>query len=226
MFAILIPIKHLGDAKQRLAHLFSPVERAELAQVMMEDVFAAVRGVRAAERVFVATSYEPAMVQAGRHGWTVLRETRQVSESDSVDAASRDCASRGVTALLRLPIDLPLVTAADVEDIFTAARDSGSPCAVLVPSRDRTGTNALLRAHPALFPSHFGPGSFAKHLAEARAAGARVVTLRNPRIEQDVDEPDDLRALLTQDLGGTCTGRWLERSGIADRLLAGAGMRV
>jgi 2-phospho-L-lactate/phosphoenolpyruvate guanylyltransferase len=226
MLAILIPIKHLGDAKQRLAPLLSSVERAGLAQAMMDDVFAAVRGVRAAERVFVATNYEPAIVQAERHGWMVIRETRQVSESDSVDAASRECESRGVTALLRLPIDLPLITAADIDEIFAATRDSSASCAVLVPSRDGTGTNALLRARPALFASHFGPGSFAKHLAEARTAGARVVTLKNPRIELDVDEPDDLRALLAKGLDGTFTGRWIERSGIADRLFTGAGMRI
>jgi hypothetical protein len=31
--------------------------------------------------------------------------------------------------------------------------------------------------------------------------------------------------LLVQDLGGTSTGRWLERSGVAERLLTGAGLR-
>jgi len=226
MLALLIPIKHLDGAKQRLAPLLSPGERAGLARAMMDDAFAAVRGIRAAERVFVATNYEPAIARAERSGWTVLRESRQTSESASVDAASRECESRGVTALLRLPIDLPLVTAADVDEVFTAAGDGSAPCAVLVSSRDGTGTNALLRARPTLFPSHFGAGSFARHLAEARAAGARVETLRNPRLELDVDDSEDLRALLAQKPDGTSTGRWLERSGIAERLFTGAGLRL
>ena len=226
MFALLIPIKHLDGAKQRLAPLLSPGERAGLAQAMMDDVFAAVRGIRAADRVFVATNYEPAIARAERSGWTVLRESRQTSESDSVDAASRECESRGVTALLRLPIDLPLVTAADIDEVIAAAGDGSAPCTVLVPSRDGTGTNALLRARPTLFPSHFGANSFAKHLAEARATGARLETLRNPRLELDVDDPEDLRALLAQNPEGTSTSRWLERSGIAERLLTGAGLRL
>ncbi len=224
MRALLIPVKDLRAAKQRLAPLLSPQERFELAEAMMDDVFAAVRAVRAAERIFVVTSYEPAIARAERHGWTVLRESLQISESDSVDEASRECESRGVTALLRLPIDVPLVTAGDIDEVFAAAE--AAPCAVLVPSRDSTGTNALFRAHPTLFPSHFGPGSFAKHLAEARAAGARIRTLRNPRLELDVDDPQDLSALLADAPRDTATGRWLDRSGLPERILALAEPRA
>jgi 2-phospho-L-lactate guanylyltransferase len=216
MRALLIPVKDLREAKQRLAPLLSPQERFELAAAMMDDVFTAVRQVRAAERIFVVTNYEPAIARAERYGWTALRETHQTSESASVDAASRECESRGVTSLLRLPIDLPLITAADIEEVLAAAEPA--PCAVLVPSRDSTGTNALLRAHPTLFPSHFGSGSFAKHLAEAHAAGASVNMIRNVRLGLDVDDPQDLSALLAQPAGGTATGRWLERSWLLERL--------
>ena len=92
-----------------------------------------------------------------------------------------------------MPGDLPLLRAADVEAVLAACPSEQG--AVLVPSRDRTGTNALLRTPPDLFSSHFGPGSLAKHLAEARRfpAGARL--LRVPRIELDVDDADDLEAL-------------------------------
>jgi len=224
MRALLIPVKDLRAAKQRLAPLLSPQERFELAQAMMDDVFAAVRGVRAAERTFVVTNYDPAISRAERCGWTVLRESRQISESASVDAASRECESRGVTSLLRVPIDVPLISAGDIDEVFAAAEEA-APCAVLVPSRDATGTNALLRARPTLFPSHFGPGSFAKHMAEAQAAGACVRTLRNPRLELDVDDPEDLSALAAAISHSTATGRWLERSGLAERLFTLAGPR-
>jgi 2-phospho-L-lactate guanylyltransferase len=223
MRALLIPVKDLRAAKQRLASLLSSQERFELAQAMMDDVFAAARGVRAAEGIFVVTSYDPAISRAERCGWTVLRESRQISESDSVDAASRECESRGVASLLRIPIDLPLISAGDIDEVFAAAE--APPCAVLVPSRDATGTNALLRARPTLFPSHFGAGSFAKHMAEAQAAGACVRKLRNPRLELDVDDPEDLSALAAAISPDTATGRWLERSGIPERLLTPAGPR-
>jgi len=60
-------------------------------------------------------------------------------------------------ALLRLPIDIPLATARDIDALFANMQDA--PATVIVPSRDGTGTNALLRSPPTLFRSHFGPGS-------------------------------------------------------------------
>ena len=136
--------------------------------------------------------------------------------SDLVDAASRHCAERGVTSLLRLPLDVPLVQASDIDELF--AVECAAPAAVIVPSRDGTGTNAILRTPPTLFPSHFGTGSFAKHCAEAARAGAKIVVRRNARLEMDVDDKADLRALARHDLRGTETGAWLERSGLLARL--------
>ncbi|MGH7839555.1 MAG: hypothetical protein ACREQC_17270, partial [Candidatus Binataceae bacterium] len=80
-----------------------------------------------------------------------------------------------------------------------------------------TGTNAILRTPPTLFPSQFGPGSFAKHHAEAERVGAKIIVRRNVRLEMDVDHESDLLALLHCDLRGTATGKWLEESGVAAR---------
>jgi 2-phospho-L-lactate guanylyltransferase (CobY/MobA/RfbA family) len=72
----------------------------------------------------------------------------------------------------------------------------------------------MLRTPPTLFPSHFGNGSFAKHLTEAESAQAQVVIRRNARLEMDVDDESDLRALPEHDLSATETGRWLRASGV------------
>jgi 2-phospho-L-lactate guanylyltransferase len=216
MRALLLPIKDLRQAKQRLAPLLNAEERFALAQAMLADTIRAVRGVRRAEKIFVVTNYIPAMRAAEANGWELLREERQISESVSVDAASRHCAERGVTSLLRLPLDVPLVQTSDIEALL--AVECAAPAVVIVPSRDGTGTNAILRTPPALFPSHFGSGSFAKHCGEAERAGAQIVVRRNAPLEMDVDDEADLRALVRWDLRGTETGAWLERSGLMSRL--------
>jgi 2-phospho-L-lactate guanylyltransferase len=215
MRAILLPIKDLRNAKQRLAPVLTAEERYALAQAMLADTIAAVRGAQRADEVLVITNYLPAMEIAARHGWGVLREENQVSESASVDFASRLCAERGVTTLLRVPLDLPLVQPGDLDDLL--ATECVAPAVVMVPSRDGSGTNAILRSPPALFPSHFGPNSFAKHRELAGQAGAAIIVRRNPRLEMDVDDESDLRALLSHDLTHTATGRWLEESGVAAR---------
>ncbi|HXN52251.1 MAG TPA: 2-phospho-L-lactate guanylyltransferase [Candidatus Acidoferrum sp.] len=217
MRALLLPIKDLRQAKQRLAPLLSPEDRFGLAQAMLADTIRAVRSVQRADKIFVVTNYVPAMQAAEENGWEILREERQISESVSVDAASRQCAERGVTALLRLPLDVPLVRASDIDELL--AVECAMPALVIVPSRDGTGTNAILRTPPALFPSDFGNGSFAKHCGNAQRAGAQIFVRRNSRLEMDVDDEADLRALARQDLRGTETGAWLQRSGLMERLM-------
>src|SRR6202790_1854458 len=207
MRALLLPIKDLRNAKQRLAGVLSPEQRFGLAQAMLADPMRAVRGVRFARKIFVATNYQPAMLAARESGWEVLREEQQTSESDSVDAASRLGDHEGFTRLPRLPLDLPLVQAKDIDELLQL--EFAAPAMVIVPSRDGTGTNAILRTPPMLFRSQFGNGSFAKDTAAGERAGALVMVHRNPRIEMDVDDEADLRVLLQQDLRGTEAGRWL-----------------
>ena len=216
--ALLLPIKDLRNAKQRLAGILNPEERFGLAEAMLADTLRAVRSVKRAAKIFVVTNYGPAMQAAAQHGWEIVREEHQVSESASVDFASCFCAERGVASLLRLPLDLPLVQSGDIDDLL--ATECAAPAVLMVPSRDGTGTNAILRTPPTLFPSHFGPNSFAKHRSEAEQAGARIIIRRNPRLEMDVDDESDLLALLRHDLKDTATGKWLEESGVAARLRA------
>jgi len=215
MRALLLPVKDLRNAKKRLMHLLTREERFGLASAMFADTIRTLQGVRRAETIFVTSSYQPALDAAEENGWEILREERQISESDSVDAASRICEQRGVRSLLRLPLDLPLVQSRDIDELL--ALECTAPALAIVPSRDGTGTNAMLRTPPTLFPSHFGNGSFAKHLAEAENARAQILVRRNPRLEMDLDDESDLRALLEHDLTGTQTGRWLHESGVASR---------
>jgi 2-phospho-L-lactate guanylyltransferase len=216
MRALLLPVKDLRQAKQRLASFLNAEERFGLAQAMLADTVRAIRGVSQAEKIFVVTNYIPAMEAAEQNGWDLLREDRQISESFSVDYASMQCAKRGVTALLRVPLDVPLVQSSDIDELL--AVQYAAPGLVIVPSRDGTGTNAILRTPPTLFPSHFGRGSFANHCAEAQRVGAHILVRRNARLEMDVDDETDLRALVQQDLSGTETGAWLQSSGLMARL--------
>ena len=186
---------------------------------MLADAIRTVQGVRCAEKIFVITNYQPALDIAQENGWAILREDRQISESHAVDFASRVCEERGVTGLLRVPLDVPLAQPGDIDELL--AIECANPGLVIVPSRDGTGTNAILRTPPTLFPSHFGEGSFAKHLAEAKRAGAQILIRRNPRLEMDVDDESDLRALSEHDLTGTETGRWLRETGLDVKFQSG-----
>jgi 2-phospho-L-lactate guanylyltransferase len=131
----------------------------------------------------------------------LIAETEQISESASVDFGSKEAKMRGATAVLRLPIDLPLITPGDIETILE--HDGEEPSIVIVPSRDGAGTNAILRRPPDLFPSHFGPGSLAKHLAEAAAAKALCRVIELHRVALDIDDPGDVSELIQRGQGAS-----------------------
>jgi len=212
MKAILIPVKEFHEAKKRLAPHFSAADRAALAEAMCEDFFSVVAATRCAERIFIISKESGALSRARARGWETIVESHQTSESSSVDAGSRYCAEQGVRALLRLPIDLPLVEPCDIEAVFKQL--DVAPSVVIVPSSDGTGTNALLRSPAVLFPSRFGPNSFPLHLAAAKECGARMRVFRNPRLELDIDELDDLRKLSNLLRPGSATARWLIERGM------------
>lgn len=215
---ILIPVKDLSNAKQRLAGLMSQEERTRLAWLMLQHVFEQVACARGYGRAAVVTLYEPAIQLAGRMGFQLIRETEQISESISVDYGSRVAREEGAGSVLRLPIDLPLVRAEDIEALLSQqSSQTGSPVVVMVPSRDGTGTNALGRTPPRLFPSHFGPGSLQLHRDEAERCGAICRELHLPRIECDIDDPADIVYLLEHGRG--CAARdYLFELGIPHRL--------
>jgi 2-phospho-L-lactate/phosphoenolpyruvate guanylyltransferase len=196
---ILIPVKDLTRAKQRLALLMTQEERTRLAWAMLENTFAAAAAARNVDRIAVVTLYAPAIELARKYGMELIAEAEQISESSSVDFGSKEARKRGATAVLRLPIDLPLITTGDVETIFE--HDGEEPSIVIVPSRDGTGTNAILRRPPDLFPSHFGPGSLAKHLAEAAAAKAACKVIELHRIALDIDDPGDVSEFIRRGQG-------------------------
>ncbi|HEU0172761.1 MAG TPA: 2-phospho-L-lactate guanylyltransferase [Blastocatellia bacterium] len=212
---ILIPVKDLTRAKQRLALLMTQEERTRLAWAMLENTFAAAVGARNVDRIAVVTLYAPAIELARKYGMELIAETEQVSESASVDFGSKEAKKRGATSVLRLPIDLPLVTAGDIETILE--HDGQGPSIVIVPSRDGTGTNAILRRPPDLFPSHFGPDSLAKHLAEAAAAKAACSMIELHRIALDIDDPSDVSELIRRGQGASVY-ELLAAMGVPERL--------
>ena len=192
--ALLIPVKDPAHAKTRLGELLTADERRRLAWAMFEDVSRAVAASVKAEQVVLVSSYGPAIERARGLGWETLIEETQASESASVDWASRLLAERGVGVVMRLPADLPLIRGEDIDALL--AVDLGRPAALLVPSREGPGTNAIIRTPPALFPSRFGPNSLLLHKEEAARVGVECLVVRNARIALDIDEPQDLQLLV------------------------------
>jgi len=222
---ILIPVKRLEDAKQRLAPALEPEQRKLLAEAMVRDVLAAVAAWRRRPAVAVVTSDPQASRLARHHGFEVIADTENDGETEAIAMATRVAQAGGAEETLVIPGDAPLVEAWELEAIAAAAPAGKFRGAVLAAAHDRRGTNAVLRRPAALFPLRFGNDSFAPHLEAARATGTEVVVLELPGVALDVDTPADLAALLAAPCR-TRSQRLLRSWRIGDRLAALSGHRV
>lgn len=188
----VVPVKRLGEAKQRLAGDLSADLRRALALAMLRDVLATLAAVPALP-VIVATSDPDAAALARRFGAKISADSADAGHTEAVAACARALAREG-SAMLTLPADIPLVTEKDVAAILAALE--GERGFVIVPARDGLGSNAVLCAPADAVPLTFGGASFARHLAAARARGIVAKTLVLPRVGLDIDTAGDLAAFL------------------------------
>ena len=189
---ILVPVKNLVDAKQRLSSILTPEERFALAQAMCEDVLQALASWQSRPSVAVVTSDSFARDLAARFNFEVVADDNS-GETSAIEMATAFCRERGAKSTLVVPADIPLIDSSELQKIVDSAPAGG---AVLVPDAAGRGTNAAWRSQGDLFPLRFGNDSFLPHLAAAKATGLPCVVLELPGIARDVDRPEDLRDIL------------------------------
>lgn len=189
----VVPVKETGSAKQRLAAALPQQLRSELALAMLEDVLAALAPARGLAGIMVVTIDEAAQQLARRYGATVSTDACRDGHTAAVMGAARMLAARG-DAMLTVPGDVPLTTAAEIEHVIAAHRNGGR--FVIVPARDELGSNAILAAPADAVKLRFGDNSFFPHLDAARACAIEPTILSLPGIGLDIDTPEDLGAFM------------------------------
>jgi 2-phospho-L-lactate guanylyltransferase len=190
---IVIPVKILKNAKQRLAPVLDQESRVALAQAMIHDVAETLARWSNRPEVALVTSDAFALELAKQFDFQVIADDFNRSETEAIEMATHILTQRGITYSLVVPGDIPLVTAHELQAVLDAAPAEGS---VLVPASDGRGTNAALRSPVDLFALRFGNDSFLPHLASARATRKPCVVLSLPGIGLDVDNPSDLKQLI------------------------------
>jgi 2-phospho-L-lactate guanylyltransferase len=184
--AVVVPIKSFRHAKDRLAEVLTPAERADLARACAGRVLDAARGF---DTIVVCDDDEVA-------DWAAARGVPSVRpEATGLDAAVRRGVERARETGHRVAIvvhaDLPL--ARDLAPVFEGrGPDEVLASVTIVPDRHGDGTNVLVVPTGAGFEFHYGRGSADAHTAEARGRGLVVHVVHDPELEVDLDVVDDL----------------------------------
>src|SRR5919198_5141470 len=118
---ILVPVKRLETSKQRLSGLLSRVERSALARAMLQDVLSALDACQHRDHVALVTGDPQARRLARQYGFGIIDDPDNAGETKAVEMATRVAIQRGAEFTLVLPADVPLITTAEVEQVFAAA---------------------------------------------------------------------------------------------------------
>ena len=110
----------------------------------------------------------------------------------AVEAGVDHLRAGGVTQVIVAHADLPRAS-----DLAVVGDGAGI---TLVPDRYGNGTNVIALPADAGFQFSYGPGSFARHRAEADRLGLPVRILDRPDLAWDIDEPGDVVPVATSAL--------------------------
>jgi 2-phospho-L-lactate guanylyltransferase len=208
----LIAAKQLEFAKTRLAPSMTAADRRALAEAMYRDVLAAALSARKVDHVAVISSDELLLEIGRRAGAILIDEQYPRGLNAAVRLATDVLVAEGAEAVCVVLSDIPLVTGADIDAIFDAV---ATPRGVaLVPSKDLTGTNMIVRRPPSTIPTRFGRMSLMAHLKICEQAGAPCVVVRQTGPALDIDLASDLAEFLRV-AGTTHTLSELIRMGMA-----------
>jgi 2-phospho-L-lactate guanylyltransferase len=180
--AVLVPVKAFGEAKHRLTDELRDEDRIALVQRMAEHVLGAAAPLPVA---VVCDDREVADWARGRGALILWEPGRGLN--GAVQSGVAQLAAMGVERVVVAHADLPFA-----RDLADVARFEG---VTLAPDRRDDGTNVVGIPTRAGFCFSYGPGSFARHRAEAERLGLAVRVLREPSLSFDVDWPSDLAGI-------------------------------
>jgi 2-phospho-L-lactate guanylyltransferase len=198
MTTVVIPIKQLVDAKQRLAPMLNPDERQQLFTAMVEDVLTAVEACVQIDSIVVVTDDEAVATLARSYGAQVRPEPDNPGLIEAVTQTGQQLQEEGVDCMVFLPGDVPLVSAEELDVVLEGFGISGEPEFMIVPANDLGGSNCVVCAPPGCMEFAFGLDSFRKHLAIAKERGIEPQIAKLPGIGLDIDTPDDMAELVRQ----------------------------
>jgi 2-phospho-L-lactate guanylyltransferase len=181
---VVVPLRSFALGKARLADALDDDARRAFSRTMAERVLAA-----AGSRPTVIVSSAPDVIE-----WARALGLAHIGDPGSLDAAAqhgRDWVrERGLARVVVMHADLPLASTLD-----GIADDDDEPIAVVVPDRHDDGTPVLAIPAASEFAFAYGPGSCARHIAEAERRGLGVRVVHDRALGFDVDDAADLADL-------------------------------
>ncbi len=198
---VLVPLKHLAEAKQRLAPVLEDQSRTELVVSMATDVLSALVQIKTLERVLLVSEDPEAEQLALDAGVEWFRVPPGGGLNSDLECAAAFAKEQAAGQVLIVHADLPFLRPEPLQDFIA---DRFGQTTRLAGCKGGTGTNMLLTSLPLSFPLVFGSDSLARF---QRLLGKTAQVVRDSALGMDIDHPADLNCLLMRETGGELPGK-------------------
>ena len=189
---LVVPVRSLRDGKSRLAPALDAQQRRAFVERLLVRTLERAARFPGLEHTLVVSACNEARAQASACGATVIEERAPGGLNNALRQAQLALRVAGVTRMLMVSSDLPLL---QPEDLQCLAAASSAGAIAIAPDRAQQGTNGI-GLHAAMdFDFSFGPNSFQRHLERLRQLDFRSAVVERIGLAFDVDVPDDLAEL-------------------------------
>lgn len=186
----IVPVKPLKRGKSRLAGVLTEQERTSLNVFFLRHTLSVLTATPNIEQTIVVSRDPSALALAREFGVRTVHEDHTPDLNVALERATVVVQQYNVHSVLIVPMDLPLLTSVELNQVVNHA--AYPPVVVAVPDRHRLGTNILCVSPAGLIRYKFGDNSFDQHCLGARKAQARLEIIESPALALDVDLPEDI----------------------------------
>lgn len=207
MTHIIVPIKDLSQAKQRLAGVLSNGQREGLVLAMLEDLLITLSTLPSCT-VWVLASNPKVFKIAQRYGVQIINEHQSQGYNQAVALGFNHFPSEPVAVI---PGDVPLASATEILQLIKPTHNR-EELVRLAPDWEKRGTNGLFLSRGNLMEPSFGSHSYSCYLGTAKDKDISVEKVFGTGLALDIDTPADLEQLVRQTQEGE-TKKFLKQLG-------------
>ena len=189
----IVPVKTFSTAKKRLCVQQSHKEK--ICNLMLQEVLDTISKSKLIDKIILVSKDETALKLGKTFGAVEIFDDES-GVNNAIHSADQYISDKEFDCSIIFPQDIPIMKSVDIDNLLGFVKYGSS--AIIVPSRQFNGTNALVRCPANLMDTRYDMGSYTFQIDAALTKTKNVSVALIRRIMLDIDDEYDLAFMLKQ----------------------------
>ena len=162
---------------------------------MLQEVLKTISNCKLVNGIVIVSKDETA-IKIGRQFNAIEIFDDESGVNNAINLADEYLSDKKFDCSVIFPQDIPIMTSFDIDTLLGFSRSTDS--AIIVPSRQFNGTNALVRRPASLMQTRYDMGSYTHQMDAASTKTKNISIALIRRMMLDIDDEHDLAFMLKQ----------------------------